>query len=45
MVHTDSNKTVKKDFNTVNWEKIKFELVLFIYSTHHTKMNTSCKIQ
>lgn len=30
MVHTDPNKTVKKDFNTVNWEKTKFELD-FVY--------------
>ena len=30
MVHIDLNKKVKKYFNTVNWEKTKFELD-FVY--------------
>ena len=30
MVHIDPNKTIKQDFNTVNWEKTKFELD-FVY--------------
>ena len=30
MVHIDLNKKVRKYFNTVNWEKTKFELD-FVY--------------